>query len=198
MKIDSKAKALMFLEAMLNSAGSQSKMRLVPHTKENLKIAKQIAGVIFDAEPSNINVRYRKGERSNTFTKDVKKNGSKAFDLYVSSSREEQRLKDELYKGRESIGSMSFDMNVLRNENLALQKELEEATLKVANVKELNNRLNNSLDNQDAEIEVLKKKIADLQESHSEADRYAMKWRSNKEIYKALLEEKIADVDNFG
>lgn len=177
----------MFLEAMLSSAGSQSKMRLVPHTKENLKIAKQIAGVIFDAEPSNINVRYRKGERSDTFTKDVKKNGSKAFDLYVSSSREEQRLKDELYKVRESIGSMSFDMNALRNENLALQKELEDATL-----------LNASFVSQEEEINSLKQKIADLQESHSEADRYAMKWRSNKEIYKALLEEKIADVDNFG
>ena len=74
----------------------------------------------------------------------------------------------------------------------------EEATLKLAKVKETNNSLHNSVDNSQAEIEVLNQKIADLQESHSEADRYAVKWRSNKQIFQALLEEKIADVDNFG
>ena len=39
----SKAKASMFLEAMLNSKGSQSKMRHVTHTKKNLELAKEIA-----------------------------------------------------------------------------------------------------------------------------------------------------------
>ena len=185
-----KDKAAMFLESMINSAGSQSKMRLVPHSKENLRLAKQIAQVIFDVEPGTVSVRYRKGIRSKrTAQHDVQKVGSKAFDVYCTSKAEVEL--------RDSVTECYQRISELKRSDIHHSKECDRLKQEISRLEESNKSLKHQVESRDIEISQYEQHLQSQKDEHSEANRVASKWIANKKVFKALLEDKLEELSDF-
>ena len=185
-----KDKASMFLEAMINSTGSQSKMRLVPNTKENLKLARQIAQVVFDAEPDSVSVRYRKGTRSKgTMMQDVLKSGAKAFDVYCTSKTEVEQRKsiDEAYRARRQA----------EREHIECTKQCSRLENNISRLEESILSLKHQVESRDAEIAQYEQHIQTQKDESAEANRVASKWIANKKVFKALLQDKLDELSDF-
>ena len=154
--------ASMFLEAMINSAGLESKIRHIPNTKENLKLAKEIAQVVFDAEPNSVSVRYRKGSR------DKVRHEPKAFDIYCTSKTEvEQRQTiDKAYRSRRTA----------EREHIECTKQCSRLEETISRLEEAKKSLLHQVESRDAEIAQYEQHLQTQKDESAEANRIASKW----------------------
>ena len=113
---------VMLYDCLVASDKKQSVLRLVPNTKENRASAKQLVARIFGCNQRHVQIRYRKGKRSEiSFTKDVLKTGAKAFDVYVKGTF---KSPDEIDYQLKQISDLHTRLRDLRAKNVELEDEV--------------------------------------------------------------------------
>ena len=172
---------VMLYDCLVASDKKQSVLRLVPNTKENRASAKQLVARIFGCNQRHVQIRYRKGKRSEiSFTKDVLKTGAKAFDVYVKGTFKSPDEIDYQLKQISDLHKRIHDLKErcveLGNENGPLYDHVSRLKGELEEEYSRNSKLQDELDRSKKECDDLNVK--------------AVLWDQNEVLLKMLLEHK--------
>lgn len=177
---------VMLYDCLVASDKKQSVLRLVPNTKENRASAKQLVARIFGCNQRHVQIRYRKGKRSEiSFTKDVLKTGAKAFDVYVKGTF---KSPDEIDYQLKQISDLHTRLRDLRAKNVELEDEVGPLQSHV-------DRLKGELQEEYSRNSKLQADLDKANQDRFDLKRDSVLWHQNKDLLKMLLDHKQADLE---
>ena len=177
---------VMWLDALERAKGNQSILRLVPHTKQNLKDARKLVQSILNCESKDIHIRYRQGKRSlQSFTKDVMKDGSKAFDVYVKGR----------YQAPNDIDYQLMQVSDLHKRIRDLKDRCNELSDQVGPLQDEVSTLKGELERSQILRDQLQQEHNRVKAEQSDYQNDAILWQQNKDLLKMLLRHKSEELE---
>ena len=180
-----KTKAMLY-DCLVASDKKQSVLRLVPNTKENRASAKELVARIFGCNQSHVQIRYRKGKRSDkSITHDVLSAGAKAFDVYVRGT---YKSPDEIDYQLKQIADLNNRLHDLRVKNVELEGEVGPLQSHV-------DRLQGELQEEYSKNSKLQSDVERLEKQNNDLNYKAVLWDQNKDLLKLLLIHKEDELE---